>query len=474
LNKNTKVVIFCLLLMIIVIYTMIYRSLETGLLVLGSVLLFAYLLKNPEWGILWTVFLSGFGTLSLYQIGPVHIKAYQVVLLTLIVVVTIYYLRDRYKFFLPKGYGRILGLFVLSLFFSILNCIYTAVLIKQFILLSIYILLMLTIINTVNNEKIVDALVKSIIISAYVACIYSLLVILKIIPNSISNITYHFARPTSFFAEPNEFGLFLVFVFGFVFALLLASKKIWLWLIFALIIANIIPNMSRGSWLGMLVSMGIIVYFFNVKGIYKINILKSVLVFLAVLGMIFIALTTMSKLIPTKYKWSVEEIVQERARSIFSTSDPTRDIRYQSNLTALDAFWKHPFTGRGLGNAFVILEIKYDNKDVNLTAIPPIVAATSSNFISDLAVETGLFGLGSFLLLIYIVIKQGLRGIRSIKDRQTMIMMIGAFASFIGIIVNGLTYAMHMLPFFWITAGILSIRINTAVAGGDDEIPDQS
>jgi O-antigen ligase len=205
--------------------------------------------------------------------------------------------------------------------------------------------------------------------------------------------------------------------------------------------------------------MGIIVYFFNVKGIHKIDIVRSFLVFLVVLGMILAALSTMSKVIPTKYKSSVDEIVQERARSLFSASDPTRDIRYQSNLTALNAFWEYPFVGRGLGNAFVILEKKYDQKDINLTDIPPIVAATSSNFISDLAVETGLFGVGSFFLFIYLVIKQGLHSIRTIKNRQALVIMIGAFASFIGIIANGLTYAMHMLPFFWITAGILSIRI---------------
>lgn len=455
-NKNWKTVVFYLLLMILVIFIMIFKSLETGLLILGGILLFAYLLKKPEQGILWTVFLSGFGTLSLYQIGPVHIKAYQVVLLTLIVVLAIYSLRERSRLFLPKGYGRILGFFALSLILSFINCTYPAVLIKQLFLLSIYIFLMLAIINTVKNENILAALVKVIIVSAYVASIYSILVILKVIPGNITNLTYTFARPASFFAEPNEFGLFLVFVFGFVFALLLASKKLWLWIIFALIIANIIPNMSRGSWLGMLVSMGIIVYFFNVKGIYKTNIVKSALVFLAVLGMILVALTTMSKLIPTKYKSSVEEIVQERAKSIFSKSDPTRDLRYQSNLTALDAFMEHPFTGRGLGNTFVILEKKYDNKDVSPIDMPPIVAATSSNFASDLAMETGLLGLGSFITLIYLVIRRGLETIRLIKDKQTLVIMIGAFASFVGIIVNGLTYAMHMLPFFWIIAGIMN------------------
>ncbi|MDD5491403.1 MAG: O-antigen ligase family protein [bacterium] len=458
-DKNWKNIIFYLGLMILTIYTVIFKSLETGLLIAGCVLLFDYLVDKPKQGILWTVFLSGFGTLSLYEIGPVHIKAYQVVLLTLMIVLVIHTIREGSKLFLPKGYGGILCLFMLSLILSFINCIYPAVLIKQLFLLSIYILLMLAIINIIKNKNILVSLSSIIVVSAYAACLYSILLILHVIPNSLSNLTYHFVRPTSFFAEPNEFGLFLVFVFGFVFALLLATKKVRFWIIFALIIANIIPNMSRGSWLGMMVSMGIIVYFFNVKNIYKTDIIRATLVFLVVVGMISIALTTMSRLIPTKYKSSVEEIVQERATSLFSASDPTRDIRYQSNLAALDAFWEHPFVGRGLGNAFVILEKKYDNKDISLTELPPIVAATSSNFISDLAIETGLFGLVSFLCLIHAVIKQGLRNIRSTKDRQSMIIAIGAFASFIGIIINGLTYAMHMLPFFWITAGILSIRI---------------
>lgn len=460
LSKDWKIIIFYLGLMILAIYAIIFRSLETGLLITGSILLFTYLLKWPEQGILWTVFLSGFGTLSLYQIGPVHIKAYQVILLILIVVLFIYYLRDKLKLLIPRGYGRILCFFELSMVLSFVNCFYPAVLIKQLFLLSIYIFLMLAVINTVNNEKTLDSLVNVITISAYAACIYSILVILKIIPGIVNNLTYHFARPASFFAEPNEFGLFLVFVSGFIFASLLATKKIWLWVIFTLIIANIIPNMSRGSWLGMLVSMGIIIYLFNIKGIYKIDIIRSILVLIVVVGMILALLSGMSKVIPTKYKSSMEEIVQERAKSLFSASDPTRDIRYQSNLAALDAFLEHPFVGRGLGNAFVILEKKYNNKEAGFAEIPPIIAATSSNFISDLAVETGLFGLGSFLLLVYLILKQGLRSIREVKNQQTMVIMIGAFASFTGIIVNGLTYAMHMLPFFWITAGILSIRIS--------------
>ncbi len=458
--KNSwKVIIFSFLLMIAVIYTMIMRSFETGVLILGTILLFAYLLKKPDQGILWAVFLSGFGTLSLYQIGPVHIKAYQVVLLVLVVVLAIYFLRDKMKLLLPKGYGRVLCFFMLSLVLSVINCAYPAVFVKQSVLLIMYILLMLAIINIVNNERVLESLVKVIIVSSYIACIYSILVILKVIPGSLTNFAYHFARPTSFFAEPNEFGLFLVFAFGFVCALLLSSKKISLWIILALIIANVIPNMSRGSWLGMIVSILVILYFAHTKGIYKVNIIKGTIILAAVAGIVIGSLSMMSKIIPTKYQSNIEKIVNERARSLFSASDPTRDIRYQSNLAALDAFWKHPFVGRGLGNAFVILEKKYDNKEAGITDIPPIITATSSNFISDLAVETGLFGLGSFLVFVFMVLRQGLRRIREVKNRQTLVIMIGAFASFVGIIVNGLTYAMHMLPFFWITAGILSIRI---------------
>ncbi|MBI5555106.1 MAG: O-antigen ligase family protein [Elusimicrobia bacterium] len=458
-NRNRKILISSLLAMGGPIYVAIFYSLEMALLLLGGIILFAYVLRKPYRGTILTVFLSCLGTLSLYRIGRIHIKAYQVVLLILVAVLVIYSLKNREKILVPDNFGPVLIVFAISLLLSVLNCTYPAIFIKQSVLLILYILFMFVIINTVKNEQVLNSLVKVIVLSAYIACLYSILAILKVIPGGLAKLTYHFARPTSFFAEPNEFGLFLVFTFGFVFSLLLASKKIALWVIFVLIIANVIPNMSRGSWLGMLASICTILYFTHAKGLYKVNVIKGTFMLLAILGIVIASLSMMSKIIPTKYKSNIEKIVSERARSLFSTSDPTRDIRYQNNLTALAAFGEHPFVGCGLGNAFVILEKKYDNRDVSLTEIPPIVVATSSNFASDLAVETGLFGLGSFLLFIYLVIKQGLRSIKSIKDQPTMIVIIGAFASFVGIIVNGLTYAMHLLPFFWITAGILSVRI---------------
>jgi hypothetical protein len=48
---------------------------------------------------------------------------------------------------------------------------------------------------------------------------------------------------------------------------------------------------------------------------------------------------------------------------------------------------------------------------------------------------------------------------KTIKDYNMLAISIGAFASCIGLLVNGLTYPILLLPFFWISAGVLSVRI---------------
>lgn len=442
-----------------IICTAIFFSLEIALLFLGGSLLFAYLLRCPYHGTLLSVLLSGFGTVSLYHFGALHIKAYQIVLLTILLVLLIYNILGKKKLFLPSSYAYVLPLFVLALLLSMINAPYPAVLIKQFFLLFIYLIMMIVVTDTVDTIYKLERMVRVIAFSAFIACLYSLLIILKVVPSNIKTV-YHFARPQSFFAEPNEFGVFLVFTAGYVLALLIAKSKvlnrIWLWAILAMILANIIPNMSRGSWVGMLVSAGVIVYFAKVKGFLKLNILKIAFATIAVIVVIIGLLNIMSLLIPTKYKANVEQIVSERAQSLFSRKDPTRDIRYRSNKAAIEAFLEHPFIGQGLGNSFVVWERKYANKESDFLEIPPLVAATSSNFISDLAVETGLFGIGSFLVLVWVILRRGHQVINCARNEHVVIIMIGAYASFVGMLVNGLTYATVMLPYLWISAGILS------------------
>jgi hypothetical protein len=41
------------------------------------------------------------------------------------------------------------------------------------------------------------------------------------------------------------------------------------------------------------------------------------------------------------------------------------------------------------------------------------------------------------------------------KDDEMLVAFFGAYLSFVGLIVGGLTYATHMLNFFWFSSGIL-------------------
>lgn len=449
----------CFVAMVMCVYGAIFYSWKLALLGLGVVLLFVYLFNYPIHGVVASVFFAGLGVLSFFQVGPIHIKAYQLVMLLTLAIALVKYLWGRNSLFLPRAAISVLSLLFLSMMLSFLNTPYPAVFVKQFLLLSVYVLLFVAISSTVRTERHLYLMEKTILFSGAMSCLYSLLVIVHLLPGVGTGGNYHFVRPQSFFAEPNEFGVFLVFVAGFAVSRFLAAEnsrqKLWAGVVLTMIIANIIPNMSRGSWVGLFVSSGITMLLLHSLKIRVFSVLRIGSFTLGVIALILISAYGMSKVIPSRGSLKVKEIVRERAVSLLQQKDPTRDIRYQNNKTALAAFWEHPFIGWGFGNTFVIFEKKYTYKTGMAQELPKIIGATSSNFISDIAMETGIVGLTAFFIFITWILKMCWN---SIKKRKSIVFYIGALSSFIGILVNGLTFAMHMLPYFWIAAGMLVVN----------------
>lgn len=449
--------------MVVFVYGAIFYSWKLALLGIVVILLFAYLFSYPVHGIAASVFLAGLGVLSFFQAGPIHIKAYQLVMLLTLAGALAKYFAERGSLFLPRSAIFVLSLLLLSIMLSFLNAPYPAVFVKQFLLLSVYVLLFITIFSTVRTERHLYLIEKTIVFSGAVGCLYSFLTIMHVVPAVGGASFYHFTRPQSFFAEPNEFGVFLVFVAGFAVSRFLAAEntkqKMWTGVVLTMIIALIIPNMSRGSWVGLLMSVGITMLLLHALKLRTFNVLRLGLFTVGIAGLILISAHSMSKLIPSRSPLKVKEIVFERAGSLFQKKDPTRDIRLRSNITAIEEFWEHPFVGWGLGNSFVILEKKYKHKEGDYQEIPKIIAGTSSNFITDVAMETGVFGLLGFAIFIVWTLRTCQRTMLAVKEKKIAVFYIGALASFIGLLTNGLTYAMHMLPYFWIAAGMLVVEV---------------
>jgi O-antigen ligase len=427
----------------------------------------------PYYTILATVFLTVLGSVSLYQVGPIHFRPYQIPLLLSAAGFFVQLLRHKQKFLLPAPL-KVLLLFFVTIAASLWVSQYPAVTIKQAILLGLYVMTCFLIANACDTEKKLIWLHKVIVFSCLTACVYGLIIfILTNLSGVAKEGGYWYTRPKSFFVEPNEFGLYLTFAFGYIFSEFYAGTKIIkryiLWMIFLLFFLLIMPNMSRGSWLGCIATIITVIFYQHKTKLQKITIFRLAKITVLIALLSTLPLWLWSKVIPVRetvtvtnvaVPKTVANVVTSRVISLPTGQDSTYQKRLKYSQNAVDVLRQHPLTGIGFGNVFTTLEGGLQENKSDFHGIPAIGTATSSNFLVDICAETGIPGILIFVLFLILLLKKGLDGIKTAADNETLTVLIGAMGSCVGLMVNGLTYPILLLPFFWISAGMLSTPIS--------------
>lgn len=417
------------------------------------------LLLSPSKHVSLAVFLTFLGTVSIYKIEIIHFKYYQIPLLLSVAMTFISFCLNKKN--ISVSIHVLLPLFVLfvAIINSLHNAVFPALTLKQMFLLYIYIyiLLFFSIVSNITDDKKIINLHRLLIIAAFLSCIYEVFERIKY----FSEETFFLRnRPKSLFEEQNEFGLFLVFVLGYVFSEIRSRikivNKILLWLTLLLIVFILISNMSRGSWIGATVVMFVVLYYQHKYKIRELTFTDSIKTFGSMICLIMFVLFLVVKL----FFLSTPDITWQillRAVTIFSEEDfGTFLIRLNASSKALEAMLSHPFTGIGFGNIGVIYGL--DNISMLNFGLPQGIIVTSTNFLLDIGAETGVIGFLSVIIFLLVVFVKGTKTIHNIKDKKIQTILIGALSSYVGIIVNGLSYASHMLPFLWISAAILCVR----------------
>lgn len=443
---------------------------------------------RPYIFVVFTVFLAALGTVYVYQFDQIHIKPYQ---LSLAVGLFLFFTKAcRSKILaLPSPAMKALGFFVLAAALSIHNAAFPFVTVKQLGLLLVYAAIFFLTANVCRDERKLVLLHKTIIFACFFATVYGLILyILLNLPGLERADGYYFTRPASFFAEPNEFGFYLTFAFGYLCVDGFSGRPIVSRVLFyptiLLSYVLLVPNMSRGSWIGWLVVLLAVLLLLQITGVNRLTWKKITLLALGIPLSFFVILFSVSRLTPTQGSKTVADVVLSRCavlhllesgraglfkqrtepeitsgRKLNIAFDPTISIRCNQFQAAWKSALRHPFVGLGFGNAFTVIEdgraLSNDNAS---RLIPKIRVATSSNFFFDIVAETGFLGLISFLFFLVFLIGKGIKNIKKAPSVTVQIIYIGAFASCIGMIVNGMSYPLVMLPFFWISAGIIETR----------------
>jgi hypothetical protein len=412
------------------------------------------------------VFLTVLGTISAWDFSTIHIRFYQLPLLMSLLVFFISVFKHKIKMNISLCF-IFLVFFMLAVALSLKNAMFPLVGLKQAVLLAVFLSFFFLTSNCCTNKQQLLALHKTVIVSALLAVVYGLIMyILTNLPGVEKEGLYHYTRPRSFFAEPNEFGVYLTFVFGYlcaeVFSRVKVVPKMIIYLVLSFAYVLLVPNMSRGTWLGWMVALIVVLWSLHRAGLSVLTPKRFALLIVGICISFNLVLMIVSKLTPTSHDISIAQAVETRVTSLVKANDYTTSIRLKYWKRSLDAMVQHPFLGIGFGNIFTVLEDDAPRKGEGLPELPKVRQATCSNFLLDVGAETGGTGLLIIGLFLFCLCKTAIDKIDRTRDTQLQVIYIGSFASCVGMMVNGLTYPIVMLPFFWIAAGIINTNINSS------------
>lgn len=245
--------------------------------------------------------------------------------------------------------------------------------------------------------------------------------------------------PTACFPFPNDFAAWiLMFIFPAGIFILFGRKG---WLESAISVALFISlfyflvlTKARGAWLGFLASLGLL-------SIFKIK--KA--------GILFFGIVLLSGIFFNRSL--IPEVL-----SVASISD-----RSTMWTNGWNIFREHPVIGNGLNTFYLnYTRVRSDNmKDVR--------GSYAHNCYLQMAAETGLVGLASFIIFIAAVIFKAFKSIKSVKDPLYYSLIMGIALGLVAFLAHSFVdtnlYSLNLAALFWLSAGIMLAVVKIAESG---------
>jgi hypothetical protein len=393
------------------------------------------------------------GTFSLVQIGSLNIRPWEVLLGTFIIVVFIMLCMGK-RFLYPNKISIVILLpLILCVLLSGFNANSSDIWIKQGMLLLAMLLLFSIVSQRWSRAQILQN-IRWIIYPGILAAGWGILELLldpADLPSYYLNEIFT-PRARSLFKEPNEFSQFLALPFAFLFAAILYQRKVSLmerWFfgvgIFIVILAQLL-SLSRGGLVVFIFEIFawlILTRLYSVRDLHRFRIRK--------LLWYFVIIIMTGSLLAGSSIFDFFDIFFDRIQTLFSGDDITSNIRWNSIIAAVSETVNSPVNfifGMGLGNLSIFFGGSGTSSDI----------ATTSNTFVDIFSELGLLGFISFnaiLVTAFILPIRTLKQLVREKDDEMLVSFFGAYLSFVGLVAGGLTYANHMLNFFWFSCGLI-------------------
>ena len=333
-------------------------------------------------------------------------------------------------------------LFLLPLFFSGITSIAAEQGIVRLIVYIIAFMFLFISINLIDSKEKFYYLIISLVIAASIVGLYGIYQYKTGIQLNESwidtNLNPHIqTRVISTFDNPNILAEYLLLTIPITFALFYNSNGLVKKLLYltggALQVFCILFTYSRGGWIGLLLAMLIFAVFID----------RKLLILYAIGGIGVLALN------PQGIITRVSTII-----SMEDTSNLYRISLWKATINMIKDFW---LNGVGLGmDAYKSVHQHY--------MIQGAAAAHSHNLYLQIFVESGIFGIIGFLVLVFNSLRMNLTILVKGMEIKTKRIALAAFASIVGVLIHGLVdyifFSEKIIFMFWIIISIGLIGYN--------------
>jgi O-antigen ligase len=254
------------------------------------------------------------------------------------------------------------------------------------------------------------------------------------------NVVSFIGFPTASFPYPNDLAAWLIMFLlpilsVILFAVISWRKRVICMLLFVIAFYLFILAKARSAWLGLTISIPVLLLF---------NIKKAFIVVLAIL-LVLSAVVLINSILPSDAKYSTSLL-----SDIFSfTSISDRMTMWQNSWKV---YMRHPVIGNGINTFYrhymEVREDEYKHKK----------GSYAHNCYLQMAAETGVIGLGAFLFAIAVFLVTSVRKIVRMKHNVYGPISVGLLAGIIAFLIHSFfdtnLYSLNLAALFWFSLGL--------------------
>lgn len=242
-------------------------------------------------------------------------------------------------------------------------------------------------------------------------------------------------RVFAFFNNPNDFAEVILIFLPFYFAAFFNTKSVITRLVYLGMAVpptlSMLMTLSRGAWVALAIA-AVAYVFFKEKRLIPVFILLGIAAIPFLPRSILMRLKTLMNPADSSYSTRIE---------IWKTVAPI-----------LKDYW---LAGLGLGNETLLRVSKNYYSFVAKGSIP----SHTHNLYLQIFIETGIFGITSFLAFILTTVKKSIKSIVRPGDAVVRNILIAGLASMAGLLANGMIeyvwFDRRVMLFFWSVVGII-------------------